>query len=115
MRRKVDIGQMRHRVIVYDTTRVEDDAGGFDRKDPSDETKIATVWADVTPVSARERTWGGQHVENVTHKVLVRYNPLFQGGQTIVHKWEPMYVISVVDPDQLEEWMYLMVREGGPQ
>ena len=109
-----DIGKMRHRVIVYAITQVDDGNGGFERSDPSVPTEIATVWANVQPMSAREQQWGMKFQEVVTHKILTRYNAAFLSGQQLRHDGKPFYIVSIVDTDQRKEFMTLMCREGGP-
>ena len=114
MTKRPDIGALRQRVTIYNTTRVEDGAGGFTRSDPSEATKIGTYWANIKPVKAKQITQAEQHVEVVTHEVLVRHNAAFADGQTLIHRSRTMFIVTVVDPDQKQEWMKLMVREGGP-
>lgn len=109
-----DIGKMRHRIIVYAITQVDDGNGGFERSDPSVPTEIATVRANVYPMSAREQTWGMKYQEVVTHKVLIRYNAAFLAGQQLSHDGKLLYIVSIVDTDQRKEFMTLMCREGGP-
>ncbi len=110
-----DVGHLRQRITFYNTTRVDDGAGGFTRSDPSGATEIGTFWAKIEPASTREITRAQQHEESISHKVLVRYNAAFTDGQTIKHRGNFMYVVTVVDPTHKKEWLHLMVREGGPQ
>lgn len=114
MSRRPDVGALRQRVSIYNITRVDDGAGGFTRSDPSGGTLIGTFWANLKPVGAKEITQASQHVERVTHMALVRYNSAFQDGQTLRHRGVDMYIVSVVDPDNLKEWLRLLLREGGP-
>lgn len=116
MKRKFDIGKMRHRVSLYATTRVDDGAGGFTRSDPSGATKIDDYWANVEPVSAKERQWGEQFTEITTHKCWLRYNTLIadQEGMILRFRNVDYYVESIYDPDQLQEFLMLTLREGGP-
>lgn len=117
-RRSFDIGKMRHRVSVYATNREMDSSGGFDRTDPSSADLIGKYWCHIEPVSARERQWGEQYTEVVTHRCWLRYNSLLQEGMALRRIIRGLavdyYLESLVDPDNLQQWHMLMLREGGP-
>jgi SPP1 family predicted phage head-tail adaptor len=112
--RLFDIGKMRHRVTLYTVTRVDDGAGGFERQDPSVPTELGTFWARVDPVSAKERQWGEQFTELTTHQCWLRYNAAVLPGMILRHKGADHYIESVYDPDNLKEFIFLTLREGGP-
>lgn len=112
--RLFDIGKLRHRVSIYAVTRKDDGAGGFERQDPSGATKINDYWANIEPVSAKERQWGEQFTELTTHKCWLRYNPLVTEGMILRFRNVDYYVEQVYDPDNRQEWLILTLREGGP-
>ena len=116
--RSFDLGKMRHRIAVYATERVEDGAGGFDRKDPSGSELIGRYWCHIRPVTAKERQWGEQFTEVTTHMCWMRYNTLIKEGMTfrriIGSNQVDYYVESFYDPDQLQQYQIVMLREGGP-
>ena len=112
--RMFDIGKLRHRVSLYAVTREDDGSGGFDRADPSGATKIQDYWANLEPVSAKERQWGEQFTEVTTHKCWLRYNTLVQQGMILRYRNVDYYIEQVYDPDNLQEWLFLTLREGGP-
>lgn len=116
--RLFDLGKMRHRIRAYTPTRQDDGSGGFDRQDPSAGTLIGTYWSYIRPVSSRERQWGEQFTERTSHVCWLRYNTSLTegmiiqrdvGGTTINY-----YVECLYDPDNLQEFHMLMLREGGP-
>lgn len=116
--RLFDVGKLRHRVGLYATTRTDDGSGGFERSDPSGETKVQDYWAHIQPVTAMERQWGEQFTEQTTHSCWLRYNSLVK-ERMILRRYVPKghidyYIISAFDPDNLGEWMLLALREGGP-
>lgn len=113
-RRLFDIGLMRHRVSLYTITRRDDGSGGYDRDDPSTVTKLNDYWAHMQPVTAREREWGEQFTELTTHTCWLRYNKLVVPGMVLRFRGIDYYVESVYDPDNLQEFMLLTLREGGP-
>lgn len=116
MRRLFDTGKLRHRVSLYTVTRVDDGSGGFDRTDPSEDSKIGTFWGHVEPVTARERQWGGQFTEVTSHKCWLRYHTAVSGLEhgILVFKGDQYYIETAFDPDELKEWLVLGLRKGGP-
>ena len=117
-RRLFDIAKMRHRIAVYRISRTEDGSGGFDRSDPSLKDLIGHYWGYIRPVSLRERQWGEQFTEVVTHVCWLRYNTVVQEGMTVrrvtTARSIDYYVHGIYDPDNLQEFLVLMLREGGP-
>ena len=117
-RRLFDVGKMRHRIAIYGTNRVEDGSGGFDRGDPSGADLIGRYWGHVEPVSVKERQWGEQFTELTTHTCWLRYNTLVEEGMTLRRLFRDRhvdyYVEGMYDPNNLGEWLVLMLREGGP-
>lgn len=113
-RRLFDIGRMRHRVSIYVVTRTDDGSGGFDREDPSGATKLNDYWAHIAPVTARERQWGEQFTEVTTHACWLRYNELVKPGMILRYRNVDYYIEQAYDPDNLQEWLLLALREGGP-
>jgi head-tail adaptor len=117
-RRLFDLGRMRQRVKIYNTTRVEDQSGGFDRSDPSADTLLGTYWAHVEPVSARQREWGEQYTEVTSHVAWLRYDTQLTDGMTIgrvINAVEVFYYVEgCYDPNNLQEFTLLTLRQGGP-
>jgi SPP1 family predicted phage head-tail adaptor len=113
-RRLFDIGKMRHRISLYEITRTDDGAGGFERSDPSNPTKIGAFWGRIEPLTVRERTWSEQFTQVTTHSCWLRYNAQVQQGMIVRKGSIDYYVETVIDPNQLKEFMLLGLREGGP-
>lgn len=116
--RMFDLGKMRHRIKIYNTVRVDDGSGGFDRGDPSPETLLATRWCHIEPVSARQRQWGEQYTELTTHACWLRYDEQLDDGMTVgrvINGTEVFYYVETAfDPDNLQEFTLLNLREEGP-
>ena len=113
-RRLFDLGKMRHRVSVYVVDRDDDGSGGFDRQDPSGGTKLGDFWAHIAPVSAKERQWGEQFTEETTHHCWLRHNTLIEPGMILRFRNVDYYIEQAYDPDNLQEFLFLTLREGGP-
>lgn len=118
-KRLFDISKMRHRIRIYGIGRTEDGSGGFTRSDPSGADLIGAYWSYIRPVSARERQWGEQFTEVVTHMAWLRYNTLIKEGMTARRvfgdRTVDYYVETIYDPDNLKEFLVLGLREGGPK
>lgn len=116
--RLFDIGKMRHRIAIYATDRREDGSGGFDRNDPSGADLIGRFWGYIKPVSAKERQWGEQFTEVTTHTCWLRYNTIIKEGMILRRLFRDRhvdyYVEQIYDPTNLQEFLVLNLREGGP-
>ena len=66
-------GKLRHRVEIRKPIHTRDAAGGYSETFQS----VATLWASVEPISAREQMSHEQLQQNITHRVQIRG---FKGG-----------------------------------
>jgi SPP1 family predicted phage head-tail adaptor len=73
-----DIGDLRHRLVLEQPVETPDGAGGVARSFAA----LATLWAKVTPVSARERMEAAARGATVTHRIVIRA----RGGVTTRHR-----------------------------
>lgn len=116
--RLFDVGKMRHRIKIYNTVRVDDGSGGFDRSDPSEDDLYATRWGFIAPVSSRQRQWGMQFTEVTTHACWLRFDDQLSDGMVlgrVIRGTERFYYVEAVyDPENLGEFSFLTLREGGP-
>lgn len=66
----IDIGDLRHRVIIESLDLVAQNARG----EPTQSvTVVATVWAEIKPLTGRELFTAQQRAAQVTHGVRMRY------------------------------------------
>lgn len=109
-RRKRFIGRMRHLVTIKTVVRVEDEGGGFARAD----TDGDQVWVDIQPITASE-VYRYQRLHQETTHVLIarRHSGLIQ-GVTVEYGTRNFYILTVIDEDQRDEFVVVLVREGGP-
>ena len=61
-------GQLRHRVVIKKPAHARDAAGGYTETFQT----VATLWARVEPVSAREQMTHEQLQQGITHRVTLR-------------------------------------------
>ena len=108
-------GPLRHRLKIYNISRVDDGYGGKTRADPSPETLIDTVWGKVEPASASE-TFRASRVEQViTHTGRIRYKPSLADieGHIIDFRGRHMRIQTCINTDERNRWLDLTLREGG--
>ena len=63
-----DPGKLKHRLVLEAPVETPDGAGGVARS----YVHAATLWAEVTPLSARERVLADASGTSVTHRIRIR-------------------------------------------
>jgi SPP1 family predicted phage head-tail adaptor len=63
-----DPGELRQRLVLEQPVETPDGAGGVTRSYAT----VATIWAAVTPVSARGDTVADERAATVTHRITIR-------------------------------------------
>ena len=64
----IDPGALRHRLVLEEPLESPDGAGGVTRSYAT----VTTLWAAVTPVSARGNVVADDVGANVTHRIIIR-------------------------------------------
>lgn len=62
-------GRLRHRVVIEQAMETQGELGGV----AYSWIPYASAWADVQPLSSRERLGAGEHASEITHQVVIRY------------------------------------------
>jgi SPP1 family predicted phage head-tail adaptor len=75
----MDIGRLNQRITVQQRTLTLDGYG----QELNTWTNVATVWANVKPISGREKMRGMAIESQLTHTVLVRYREAFMPPKTV--------------------------------
>ena len=103
------IGQLRKQIAIQAETQTPDGAGGYALA----WTVLATVWADIEPVSGN-KIFAAQHLEgHVTHKITTRY----RSDMTITTDMRAVYnnrafnIHAVLNTDESNQWWELLVEE----
>lgn len=106
----IDPGLLRSRLAVEAPMETDDGAGGVSR---SYET-IATVWAEVTPVSAARAIEAERTGARVTHRIAIRYF----GGITTKHRLRDgdrlFRIVSLRDRDGRKRFLSIEAEELVP-
>jgi SPP1 family predicted phage head-tail adaptor len=105
----VNPGDLRTQLALEQMTPVPDGAGGFGES----WSGIATLFAKLEPVAARERFGADQALEEVTHRVTVRFRPDVASGMRLTWGTRRFLVLTVHDPDETGRYLVLRTREDG--
>lgn len=83
----MEIGKFRHRISLQSRSDTLDDYG----QQANTWTTVATVWAEIRPVSGREKMRAMAMESELTHTVAIRYDVRFLPPKT-VDAWRIQYV-----------------------
>ncbi|HHA2913483.1 TPA: phage head closure protein [Stenotrophomonas maltophilia] len=97
-------GKLRHRVLIQQqvTTR---DGDGVEQTAWVD---VATVWASVEPLSAREFIQSGQTQSAVTARITMRYRDGLSPSMRLAHRGE-IFNIAGLLPDKVSGLEYITI------
>lgn len=105
----IDPGAFRTELSLQEATVTGDGAGGHGET----WNEIATVFARMEPVSARQTFGAGQTLENVTHRVTLRHRGDLKSGMRLVRQGRLLEIMTVHDPDETGRYQICRVREEG--
>lgn len=100
-------GRLRQRVALQSSTVAADTFG-----EPIQTwTTYSTVWADVQPMSGRERLYAQQAGAEINFRVVIRYNVLVLPTHRIVWGTRTLEISAVIDTAGEHEQLELMCKE----
>ncbi len=101
-------GTLRHRVLIQQqvTTR---DSDGIEQTAWVD---VATVWASVEPLSAREFIQSGQTQSAVTARITMRYRDGLLPSMRLIHRGEVFNIAGLL-PDKASGLEYITIPVSG--
>ncbi len=76
-------------------------------------TPVGDVWANVSPMTTQEMLLAAQRAEEVTHTVVIRYQPAFLAAQMlrVMFGTRAFLVVGITDPDEAHLSLQLRCRE----
>jgi SPP1 family predicted phage head-tail adaptor len=101
------VGRLRHQVILQTQGGTADGMGGVV---PS-WSNTATIWADIMPASATERTQADKVIGDITHVIIVRHRAITSPNMRILFGYRTFNIVSVVNPDESGSYLKIMARE----
>jgi SPP1 family predicted phage head-tail adaptor len=108
MQNQLRIGNLRHRVTIQSLgTRVDDGAGGGSIPFAD----VATVWAEVHPLTGREQFLAGAFNPALTHRVTIRYRPGIKPSDRIVYGTRVLDIKSVADVEERHRQLEMLCEE----
>ena len=96
MARKLSPGHLKHRITIEASTNTADGRGGVTKAWATH----ATVWARVTPLSARESFQAGQVQGSVSHRVVCRYTASVRPAMRVVWGSRVFVITGVRNRDE---------------
>lgn len=103
-------GKLRHRVLIQQPTQVQDMVSGEEVPGWAD---VASVWASVEPLSAREFIAAQAGQSEITARVVIRHRADIDATMRILYRGQVYNIHGVLaDPKSGLEYLTLPVSEG---
>lgn len=102
------IGKMRHRIILEEVSRTTDGQGGFTETWAT----VATVWAEIKPMSAYEKMQAMQLASPVNTKIAIRYRAGITAANRVNYNGRIMTIKEVINVDEGNNYLQLKCIEG---
>lgn len=105
----MDIGKLRHRITIQRQVNEVNDYGA-----PVTIWKnVATVWADIRPLSGREYFSAQQVQSEVTTQIWIRYHQGIVPTMRIKFGKRLFAIVSVINAQERNITLQLLCKEGG--
>lgn len=104
------IGNLRKQVAIQQEQQTSDNAGGYALA----WITLATVWADINPVSGN-KIYVSEHLEgHVTHRVMMRWRSdlAITADMRLVYNNRAFNIRAVMNQDESNQYATLLVEEG---
>lgn len=97
-------GKLRHRVLIQQQVTTKDEDG----VQTTTWVNVATVWASVEPLSAREFIQSGQTQSAVAARITMRYRDGLSPSMRLIHRGE-IFNIADLLPDKVSGLEYITI------
>lgn len=101
----MNIGKLRYRIAIQEPGSNQDDYGNI----VDDWQDVATIWADIVPVSGREYFGANQQNSETSYKIYIRYLDGITAKMRILHDGV-VYEILAVLADKRAGYITLMCK-----
>jgi SPP1 family predicted phage head-tail adaptor len=101
-------GDLRHRLTIESPQRLSDGAGGA----TVTWTQLASVWAHIKPVSARELRSAEQRAEKVTHEIVLRYRTDINSTMRLTGEGRTFNIEAIINEAERDRWLKCFCVEG---
>ena len=110
------IGEMRHRIKFEKLVRTPDGQGGFTEEwSPliaGADLDSQSLWAQLIPVSSRERLFGERLEYQRSHKVVVRYRNDVTNEMRFIFENRIFQIKGSVSPDERKAYLFIDAEEN---
>ncbi|MFA4994219.1 MAG: phage head closure protein [Bdellovibrionales bacterium] len=105
------IGTLRKKVSIQTESKTPDNAGGYTLA----WTTLATVWANITPISGKEVFAAGHLEGRATHKVTIRWRGdiALTPDMRLSYNSRAFNIRAVLNKGEENKHFLLYVEEGG--
>jgi SPP1 family predicted phage head-tail adaptor len=102
------VGMLNKFIELQEKTQTQDPSG---QRQDSWKT-IAGVYANIKPLVGRDYLAAQQVVDEVSHDVTIKYRRGVKPQMRV--KYLNLYyeIVSVIDPNEMREWLFLKCREA---
>ena len=108
MSRKTTSSRLRHRLTLQEEVMVPDEGGGYIRS----WSDVTNIWAEIIPISGRERFFAGKLQAEVTHRILMRYHSDITTAHRLVFENRIFNIRAVIYPQNQKNILEILVEEG---
>jgi SPP1 family predicted phage head-tail adaptor len=107
----MSIGTLRKQVSIQSETKTPDNAGGYTLA----WTTLATVWANITPISGKEVFAAGHLEGHATHKVTIRWRSdlVLTPDMRLSYNSRTFNIRAVLNRGEENKQFLLYAEEGG--
>lgn len=102
------IGDLRLRVTLQAEGATSDDGGGY----VSSWEDIASVWAQIVPLTGNEVFVHARVEAHVTHRITMRYRSDVTTAMRLIYQERVFNIRAVLNSDERNRWLYLLAEEG---
>lgn len=109
----ISAGQLSHRIRIQQPTAVKDALGA-----PTQTwTDVATVWADIQPISGREARIADRMAAVVSHQITVRHrsefnDPKWVAQMRVLYRARVFSIHAALNEDEANVAVMLLASEG---
>ncbi|MGB4101347.1 MAG: phage head closure protein [Alphaproteobacteria bacterium] len=103
------IGAMRARVVIQRENPVATGGGGY----APGWSDVASLWAQMEPLSGREVLQGARLEARVTHRAIVRYRADITAGMRLVYGTRLFRIHAALNLEERNHFIQLLLEEGG--
>lgn len=106
--RKNTVSRLRHRLALQQETVTPDGSGGYTQSWQN----VADLWAEILPISGKERLFAGQMQAEISHKITIRFRTGIVAGMRLLYDSRAFNIRAILNPKENDEVLELWVDEG---